>query len=79
MKKKAQTIKKPAVKNRLFEEPAIKDLSHIYKLYKESGSDDKNVEEIGKGESKKNATESSYPNMDKGKKGEQADLLKDKK
>ena len=37
---------KPAVKNRCFEEPALNNLNHVYKLYKESGSDNKNIEEI---------------------------------
>ena len=74
--KKAQTIKKSAVKNRLFEQPDQNNLSHIYELYEESGSDDKNIEEIVKGENKTNVKESSYTNMDKGKKGEQVDLLK---
>ena len=71
--------KKPVVKNRLFEEPTLNNLSHVYELYEESGSDDKNIEEIGKRENKKNVKESSYTNMDKGNKGEQADLLKDEK
>ena len=71
--------KKPAVKNRLFEEPALNHLNHIYELYKKSGSDDKNIEEIVKGENKKNAKEPSYTNMDKGKKGEQANLQKREK
>ena len=38
--------KKPAAKNRCFEEPALNNLDHVYKLYKESGSDNKNIEEI---------------------------------
>ena len=69
--------KKPAAINRFFEEPTLNNLSHIYELYKEFGSDDKNIEEIGKGENKKNAKESSYTNIDKCKTGEQANLLKD--
>ena len=40
--------KKPAVKNRHFEEPALNNLNHIYKLYEESGSDNKNIEEIAR-------------------------------
>ena len=71
--------KKPGVKNRLSEGPTLKNLSHIYELYEESGSDDKNNEEIVKGENKKNVKESSYTNMDKGKEGEQADLQKREK
>ena len=44
--------KKSAVKNRLFEQPDRNNLSHIYELHEESGSDDKNIEEIEKGEKK---------------------------
>ena len=47
--------KKPAVENRLFEEPTLNNLYHIYELYKESGSDNENVEDIVKGENKKNS------------------------
>ena len=67
--------KKPAVKNSHFEEPTPNNLNHVYKLYKESGSDNKNnIEEIVKGENKKNLKERSYTNMDKGKEGKQADV-----
>ena len=45
--------KKPAAKNRHFEEPALNNLNHVYELYEESGSDNKNIEEILKGENKK--------------------------
>ena len=38
--------KKPAAKNRHFEEPTLNNLNHVYELYKESGSDNKNIEEI---------------------------------
>ena len=69
----------PTAENRCFEEPALNNLNHIYELYKESGSDDKNIEEIAMGENKKNLKESSYTNMDEGKKGKQADLLNDEK
>ena len=62
----------------LFEEPKLNNLSHVYELYEESGSDNDNIEEIVKGENKKNAEESSNTNMDKGEKGEQADLKKGK-
>ena len=70
---------KPAAKNRCFEEPALNILNHIYKLYEESRSDKKNIEEIAKGENKKNAKESRYTNMDEDKKGKQANLLEDEK
>ena len=45
--------KKPTVKNTCFEEPALNKLNHIYELNKESGSDDKNIEEIAMGENKR--------------------------
>ena len=48
-------------------------------MYEESGSDNKNIEEIVKGENKKNSKERSYTNMDKGKEGKQADLLSKEK
>ena len=66
---------KPAAKNRHCEEPTLKNLNHVYKLYDESGSDNKNIEEIVKGENKKNLKERSYTNMDEGKEGKQANLL----
>ena len=59
-----------------FEEPTVNNLNHVYELYEESGSDNKKIEEIVKGENKKNLTERSYTNMDKGKEGKQADLLR---
>ena len=67
--------KNPAVKNRHFEEPTLINLNHVYKLYEDSGSDNENLEEIVKGENKKNSKERSYTNMEKGKEGKQADLL----
>ena len=66
------------MKNRLFEEPTQNNLSHIHELYKESGSDAKNIEEIVKCVNKRNAKETSYTSMDKGKKGDQANLKKEK-
>ena len=48
-------------------------------LYEGSGSDNKNIEEIAKGENKRNAKESRYTNTDKDKKGKRADLLEDEK
>ena len=71
--------KKPAAENRHFEEPTRNDLNHVYKLYKESGSDNKNIEDIVKGENKKNLKEISYNNIDERKEGKQADLLNKKK
>ena len=45
----------------------------------ESGNDNRNIEEIVKGEKKKNAKESRYTNMDEDKKGKQANILEDEK
>ena len=45
--------KKPAVKNRLFERPTLANVSHVSELYKESGSENKNIEENRKGENKR--------------------------
>ena len=78
-KEEGPNNKKPAVKNRCFEEPALNNLNHVYELYKESGSDNKNIEEIAKGENSKNAKEKRYTNMDEGNKGKQADLLNEEK
>ena len=66
-------------KNRHFEGPTLNSLNHVYELYEESGSDNKNIEEIVKGEKKKNVKESTYTNMDEDKKGKQADLLENEK
>ena len=67
------------MKNRLFEKPALNNLSHIYELYEESGREDKNIEVNKKGKKKKNMKESSYTNMDECKGKEQAKFLKDEK
>ena len=75
MMKKAQTIEKPGVENRLFEKPTINNLNYIYELYEESGSDNENIEDIVKGEKKKNLKEKGYTTMDEEKEGKQADLL----
>ena len=71
--------KKPAEKSRLFERPSLVNLSHVSELYKESGSENDNIEENGKGENEKNAKESIHTNINGCKKGEQAKLLKDVK
>ena len=49
------------------------------KLYEESGSDNENVEDIVKGENKKNSKEKNYTNMDEEKDAKQADLLNKEK
>ena len=61
--------KKPAAENRLIEEPTLNTLNHVYKLYKESGSDNDNIEDFVKGENKKNSKEEDYINIDEKKEG----------
>ena len=68
--------KKPAAKNRLFERPSLVNNSHVSELYKESGSENKNIEENGKGENEKNVKELSNTNINRHKKGKQSKLLK---
>ena len=49
--------KKPAVRNRLIEEPSLNNLNHVFELYKASGSDVDYIEDSLKGENKKNSKE----------------------
>ena len=49
--------KKPAVKNRLIEEPSLNNLNHVFEVYEESGSDIDYIEDSLKGENKKNLKE----------------------
>ena len=51
--KEGPNNKKPAAKNRCFEEPALNNLNHVYELYKESGSDNKNIEEVARERTKR--------------------------
>ena len=67
------------MENRPFEEPTLNNLNCIYKLYEESGSDNKNIEHIVKGVNKKNSKEKGYTNMDEEKEGKQAGLLNKEK
>ena len=71
-------MKKPAVRNRLVEEPPLNNLNHVLEVYEESGSDVDYIEDSLKGENKKNSKEDNYTNMDEKKEGKQADLLKSK-
>ena len=71
--------KKPAVENRLIEEPPLNNLNHVYELYEESGSDNDNIEDSLKGKNKQNSKEEDYTNMDEKKEGKQADLLNKEK
>ena len=69
---------KPAVRNRLIEEPFLNNLNHVFEVYEESGSDVDDIEDSLKGENKKNSKEVNYTNMDVEKEGKQADLLRSK-
>ena len=68
--------KKPAVRNRLVEEPSLNNLNHVFEVYEESGCDVDYIEDSLKGENKKNLKEDNYTNMDEKKEGKRADLLK---
>ena len=65
----APNDKKPAVENRLIEEPTLNNLNHSYKLYKEPGSDNDNIEDSVKGENKKHSKGKEYTNIDEKKEG----------
>ena len=71
--------KKPAVKNRLFERSSLVNLSYVSILYKESGRENKNIEVSRMGMKEKNVKESSYTNINRHKKGKQAELPKNEK
>ena len=60
------------------EEPSLNNLSHVFEVYEESGSDVDYIEDSLKGENKKNSKEDNYTNMDEEKEGKQADLLRSK-
>ena len=49
--------KKPAAKNRPLERPSLGNLNHGSKMYEESGSENKNIEENKKGENEDNMKE----------------------
>ena len=49
--------KKSAAENMLIEKPTLNNLYHIYEQYKESGSDNDNIEDSLKEENKKNSKE----------------------
>ena len=70
--------KKPAVRNRLIEEPPLNNPNHVFEVYEESGSDINYIEDSLKEEDKKNMEENDYINMDEKREGKQADLQKSK-
>ena len=71
--------KKPAVKKWFFEKPSLVNLSYVSKFYEESGSEYKNIEENRKVENKRNVKESSNTNINRCKKGKQAEIQKNEK
>ena len=77
--KEGPNNKKPAAENRLIEEPTLNNLNPIYELYKESGSENENIEDFVKGENKKNSKEKDYTNIDEKKEGKRADPLNKEK
>ena len=52
--------KKPAAKNRPLERPSLINLNHGSKIYKESGSENDNAEEIEREKNMKNTKEITY-------------------
>ena len=66
------------MRNRLIEEPSLNNSNHVYEIYEESGSDVDRLEDLLKGENKKNSKEDNYTNMDEKKEGKQADPLRSK-
>ena len=79
MKKKAQRIKKPPVKNRPLERPSLINFNHGSKNYEESGSENDNVEEIEREKNRKNMREITYTKIGSYNNGEWAELQKIKK
>ena len=75
-KTKGPKDKKPAVKNRPLERPSLINLNHSSRIYKESGSENDNVEENEKEESEKNTKELAYINISSYMRGEQAEQWK---
>ena len=71
--KKAQTKKRPALRNRPIEVPSLNNSNHVFDIYGESDSDVNYIEDFSKGEDKRNSKEYNYANMDLEKEGKQAD------
>ena len=69
--KKAQS-KKPAARNRPIEVPSLNNPNHVFDIYGESDSDVNYIEDIWKGEDKRNSKEYDNTNMDLEKEGKQA-------
>ena len=71
---KGPNQKTPAARNRPIEVPSLNNPNHVFDIYGESDSDVNYIEDISKGEDKRNTKEYDYANMDLEKEGKQADL-----
>ena len=71
--------KKPTAKNRPLERLSLINLYHSSKIYKESGSENDNMEEIKREKNTKNIKELAYTNIGSYERGEWAEQLKIKK
>ena len=67
------------MKNRPLERPSLVNLNHVSKLYEESGSENKNVEENEEGENEKNANKLTYTNISSHGNGKRAEQQKNEK
>ena len=63
---------KPAAKNKPLERPSLINFNHGSKIYKESGSENNNVEENKKGENEKNTMELAHTSISSYERGEWA-------
>ena len=71
---KGPNEKKPAARNRPIEPSTLNNPNHVFDIYGESDSDVIYIEDISKGETRKNSKEYNYTNMNMEKEGKQADL-----
>ena len=62
------------MRNSPIEVPSLKNPNHVFGIYGESDSDVNYIEDISKGEDKRNSKEYDYANIDLEKEGKQADL-----
>ena len=65
-----------AAKNRPFGRPSLVNLNHSSKMYEESDSENKNIEENKKGKNEKNTKESTYTNISSYESGKLAEQWK---
>ena len=75
---KGPNEKKPAARHRPSEVPSLNNPNHVFDIYRQSGSDVNLIEDVLKGEDKKNSKEYNYSNMVVKKEGKQADQQESK-